>query len=150
MCKILGYTILGNGMLTIAKQSLDRLRDKIRKITKRNRGASIEVVIAEINKIIPGWVRYFKLARCTHKLEDLDGWIRRKLRCYRLKQLKRTYTIMCELRLLGVPEWQAWICALSGKGWWRKAGMPQTNMAMSNNWLKTKGLISACAMYQTL
>lgn len=137
-------------MLIIAKQSLARLKDKIRKITKRNRGVSIEVVIAEINKIIPGWVRYFGLARCAGKLAGLDGWIRRKLRCYRLKQLKRVYTIMCELRLLGVPEWQAWICALSGKSWWRKAGMPQTSMAMPNSWLKAKGLISAREQYQTL
>jgi len=137
-------------MLVIAKQSLGRIRDKIRAITKRNRGVSIYVVIAEINKITPGWVRYFKLAKCAGKLDDLDGWIRRKLRCYRLKQLKRVYTIMRELRLLGVPEWQAWICALSGKGWWRKAGMPQVNMAISNSWLKAQGLISAREKYLAL
>ena len=64
-------------------------------------------------------------------LTELDGWIRRKLRCVRLKQCKRTKPIMDFLHGLGVPLRNAWLTALSGKGWWRLAGSPSVTHAMT-------------------
>ena len=71
----------------------------------------------------------------------LDGWIRRKLRCYRIKQCKRVFTLQQFLVKLGVKKWQAWIIALSGKGLWRKSGSPQVHQAMNNNWFEEQGLL---------
>ena len=88
----------------------------------RNVGIGLARMIAELNAYTAGWVIYFRNARCQTCLRGLDAWIRRKLRCLRLKHCKRAKAQADFLRSLGVPEWRAWILALSGKGWWRKAG----------------------------
>ena len=64
--------------------------EKIRQITRRNRGVSLAQVIVELNLFLVGWVTYYRYAACRFDLQCLDEWIRRKLRCYRLKQRKRT------------------------------------------------------------
>jgi RNA-directed DNA polymerase len=138
------------GILTIAPSSIDRLKQAIRKITKRNRGTSLDQIIDELRLKLPGWIRYFRLAKMKITLANLDGWIRRKVRCYKLKQLKTPYTMVKFFKVQGVPTWNAWRGALSGKGWWRKAAMPQMNMAMSNEWLKEKGLPSLLEIYLSL
>ncbi len=137
-------------MLIISDKSINRLKDKIRKITRRNRGVSLERVIAELNKIIPGWVHYFGLAKAKSRLRGIDEWLRRKVRCYRLKQLKRTYTKVKALINMGVPEWQAWIFSLSGKGLWRLSSLPQIHQAMNLVWFKEQGLKSLLKQYESL
>ncbi len=134
-------------MLVIAKASIEKVKELIREITRRNKGWSIESVVAELNKRLPGWVRYFQHAQCKTLLRQLDGWIRRKLRCYRLKQLKRAWTIVKAMIAGGVPEWQAWILAVSGKGWWRRSACPQVQMLWGINWFKQIGLISLEEVY---
>ena len=136
--------------MVISYKSIKRLKDKIREITRRNRGVSLEQVIAELNKIIPGWVRYFGLAAAKSCLGDLDAWLRRKVRCYRLKQLKRTYTKVKVLISMGVPEWLAWIFALSGKGLWRLSRTPQIHQAMNLAWFEEQGLESLLKTYMSL
>ena len=58
-------------------------------ITRRNRGVSLEQVIGELNSFLTGWVTYFRHAACKTHLNEMDDWLRRKLRCVRLKQCKR-------------------------------------------------------------
>jgi RNA-directed DNA polymerase len=148
--KFLGYRLLWGGMLAVAPASLRRAKDKIRQITKRNRGVRMEVVIRELNELLTGWVTYFRHARCAKHLTRLDKWIRRKLRCYRLKQRKRAKSIADFLQELGVPEWRAWLLALSGKGWWRKAGSPQACEAMNIEWFNQQGLLQCSQYYKAL
>jgi len=145
--KFLGYRLQNNGRLVIAPQSLERAKDRIREITQRNRPAPFDERIKKLNEFLSGWLMYYRLAECRGKLEELDGWIRRKLRCARLKQCKRTGTIARFLIDCGVPEWRSWIMALSGKGWWRKAGTPQANEAMTKKWFNEQGLISLTGRY---
>jgi len=80
----------------------------------------------------------------------LDGWIRRKLRCVRLKQRRRSKAIADFLRGLGVPEWRARLLAGSGKGWRRLAGSPQAAEAMSLAWFREQGLVAPTARYNLL
>jgi group II intron reverse transcriptase/maturase len=148
--KFLGYTILDSGMITIADQSIFRLKKKVKELTKRNRGVSFEKVISELEPVLRGWFNYFRVAKCKRLLRNLDAWIRRKLRCYRLKQCKRAYTLKRFLRSLGVPNWQSWILALSGKGWWRKSGCPQVHQAMNLKWFKDLGLFNMSINYALL
>ena len=89
-CKFLGHRLLGGGPLGIAPKSLERAKDRIREITRRNRGIGLARMISELNSFVSGWVIYFRHAACRSHLTELDGWIRRKLRCVRLKQCKRT------------------------------------------------------------
>jgi RNA-directed DNA polymerase len=148
--QFLGYRILRDGRLAIAPRSVKRVKRRIRQIMRRNRGISLEQIIGELNSYLTGWVTYFRYAACTSHLRRLDGWIRRKLRCVRLKQRKRAKPIADFLQRLGVPEWNAWILALSGKGWWRKSGAPQAHHAMSTAWFRAQGLVSLSQKYAEL
>jgi RNA-directed DNA polymerase len=141
--KFLGYTIMPDGKMRIADKSIDRFKDKVRMITQRNRGVRFEQVIKELNSLIKGWSEYFKLANTWLKnLRDIDGWIRRKLRCYRLKQCGRKYSIVKLLRSMGCPERKAWNVAMYSQGWWAMAKKPAVNHAMHNKWFIQQGLLS--------
>ena len=140
--KFLGHRLLRDGSLGIAPASLARAKARIRQITKRNRGISLAQMITELNAFTTGWVTYFRHARCKSHLQRLDEWTRRKLRCVQLKHCKRTKAQADFLRSLGVPEWRAWLLALSGKGWWRKALSHQATEAMTLAWFADQGLIT--------
>jgi len=148
--KFLGHRLLAGGRLGIALQSLERAKDRVREITRRNRGISLDRMIDELNSFLTGWVTYFRNAECKKHLQRLDGWIRRRLRCVRLKQRKRAKPIADFLKSLGVPEWRAWLLALSGKGWWCMAGSPQAAEAMTIQWFREQGLVSLTERYAAL
>lgn len=148
--KFLGYTIQWDGNLSIAAKSLERMKDKIRKITKRNRGRSFEQIIFELTPVLRGWLQYFQYARCQKLLQALDEWIRRKLRCYRIKPCKRTITLQRFLESMGVEKWQSWILALSGIGYWRKSNCPQSQQAMGLRWFEELGLYNLTLNYKRL
>ena len=107
----------------------------------------IEQVIAELVPVMRGWLNYFRYARCKSVLKNLDSWIRRKLRCYRLKQCKRVITLQRFLERQGVESWQSWIIALSGKGHWCKSGCPQAHQALNNKWFDAVGRVSKKTPY---
>lgn len=146
----LGHTILEDGRLVIAPKSLVRAKERIKWITRRNRGISFERMITELNRFLTGWVAYFRHACAKTALRIMDGWLRRKLRCVRLKQRKRPKAIADFLMKEGVPERRAWILACSGKGWWRKSGSPQANEAMTIAWFKGMGLVNLTNRFAAL
>jgi len=148
--KFLGYTIYRDGNLGVAKSSLKRFKAKIRSITKRNRGRSLAQIISELNLFLCGWLQYFRLLRSQKLLQNLDAWIRRKLRCYRIKQSKRTISLKRLLHSLGVPNWLSWIIALSGKGLWRKSGSPQVHQAFNLKWFRDQGLYNLSQNHKLL
>jgi len=102
--KFLGYTIMPESKIRIADKSISRFKRKIREITKRNRGMKFTSVIENVNDAMRGWTGYFRLAEVWLPWRELDGWIRRRLRCYRLKQCGRKYTLYKFLRGLGIKE----------------------------------------------
>jgi RNA-directed DNA polymerase len=148
--KFLGYRLLAGGRLAIAPASLERAKGRIREITRRNRGISLERMISELNSFLSGWVTYFRYASAKGHLSRLDEWIRRKLRCMRLKQRKRGRSVTAFLVSLGVPHWRARTLGGSGCGWWRMAGSPPAHEAMSVQWFKEQNLISLTERYLTL
>jgi len=149
--QFLGYRLLRGGRLGISPKSLDRAKDRIRDITRRNRGhVTGRQMVAELNGFLSGWVTYFRFAECKSHLRSLGEWMRRKFRCVILKRLKRPWSIAVFLQKLGVPEWRSWLLALSGKGWWRMAGSPQASEAMSKTWFINQGLLDPLARYEML
>ena len=138
----LGYSILNDGSLGLSKTSESRFKDKIRKLSQRKRGISMPQLISELNCLLRGWLNYFKLARMRKRLRGLSSWLRHRLRCFRLKQCKRAIGIFRFLVKQGLAEWQAWILALSGKGWYRKSGCPQAHQAMNQQWFDEIGLFN--------
>jgi RNA-directed DNA polymerase len=140
-CSFLGHTIGGKGQLRVSKKSKERMRGRLRELTRRNRGRKFEAVVGEVNEYMRGWLEYYRLASAKSWLAETERWLRRKLRCYRLKQCKRRFAIAKFLMKNGLPEWRAWLLAGSGKGWYRMAGTPQASEAMSNKWFAEQGLI---------
>ncbi len=64
--------------------------------------------------------------------------------------MQTSYTLNRFLKSLGVPNWQSWILALSGKGWWRKSGCPQVHQAMNLKWFEALGLFNMSVKYSLL
>ena len=122
--KFLGHRLLSGGRLGIAPKSLERAKDRIREITRRNRGVSLERMIRELNSFLTGWVTYFRHAACKSHLTELDGWIRRKLRCVRLKQCKRAKPIADFLHRQGVSPRRCVADGAVGEGLVATGGQP--------------------------
>jgi len=143
----LGYKILKDGGLGISQESLKRFKEKLRRITRRNKGVSLDQLIHGLNPVLRGWLNYFRLARMKKHLGALESWLRRRIRCFRLKQCKRSIGIVRFLRSRGLPEGRVWYIALSGKGWYRLANSPGANEAMNLAWFDLIGLFSLSASY---
>lgn len=107
-------------------------------------------MIDELNTFFTGWVTYFRHAECRNSLRGMDKWVRRKLRCLRLRQCRFMSPIAAWLMKLGVPKRRAWLLAQSGKGWWRLSGSPGANEGMSAAWFRAVGLVSLAARHEQL
>jgi RNA-directed DNA polymerase len=140
--KFLGHRLLLDGTQTIAPKSLDRARDRVREITRRNRGVSFEQLVKELNSFLTGWVTYFRYAKAQGVLTKMGSWVRHKLRCVRLKQRKRAKSIADFLHGLGVPWHRCWTTAACGKGWWRMAESPAAHDGMNLAWFTAQGLVN--------
>jgi RNA-directed DNA polymerase len=148
--KFLGHRLLLNGKLGISTKSIQRAKEKIRKITSRVRGDSLAKVIVALNSFLIGWIIYYRFAACRYELQCLDEWIRRRLRSLRLKQRKRGKSIARLLQRLGVSPLQAAKIGSSGKGPWRLAQTGQLNAAMSVKWFHQQALQSLVLKYDAL
>ncbi|RZR31205.1 group II intron reverse transcriptase/maturase [Vibrio vulnificus] len=146
----LSHSFKIDGTLLISKSAQAQMKKRVRRITKRNRGRELSVIITELTQYLRGWQHYFKLAIGRSAMQRLDEWIRRRLRCYRLKQRKRRYSIATWLQRQGVTERNAWKLAMSDKGWWHLALSPQVNHAMPIKWFEERGLYSLRDGYESL
>lgn len=146
----LGHSLKIDGAILISKSAQVQMKKRVRKITKRNRGRELQVTITELTQYLRGWQHYFKLAIRKSAMQHLDKWIRRRLRCYRLRQRKRRYSIASWLQRQGVTECNAWKLAMSDKGWWHLARTPQVNHAMPIKWFDELGLYSLRDGYESL
>lgn len=140
--KFLGFTLFADGSVTIANDSIARFKDKVRLITKRNRGVKFETVIRELNQASRGWFHYFKCADFPKPMSHLDSWIRRRLRSYRIKQRKRKFSIKTFLSAHGVSQQSSWSLACSRKGWWRKSLSHAAHQALNLEYFEKIGLFS--------
>ncbi|MEK7993540.1 MAG: group II intron reverse transcriptase/maturase, partial [Planctomycetota bacterium] len=108
--KILGFSFYkrnGEVLIRVANRSLERFRDKLRRLTKRTRSGKLEDVIQNINQYTMGWIAYYRQANTPSVFEGLDSWIRRRLRQMVWKRWKRGTTRYRELVKLGVPRERA-------------------------------------------
>lgn len=143
----LGHSILPGDHLGLSQESESRLRAKLRRLTQRRRGISLTRMVREVNTVLRGWLNYFRHARMKTRLKRLDGWIRRRIRCFCLKQCKRTIGIVRFFLQRGLPSWRAWRTALSGKGWYRLACTPASHEAMNRQWFQSIGLFGLLDNY---
>jgi RNA-directed DNA polymerase len=148
----LGFRIhqIAKARVSIAPESLREAKRTIRRITKRNRGASMRQMLAELGRFTDGWVGYFALARARSVFEALDQWVRRRVRCYQWKQWKTPRTRARALRQVGIGRWLAYGTAYDGPGLWRAAGSPALTRALPNTRLTALGYRCLVDRYDAL
>lgn len=123
----------------VAPKALLALKDRVRGITRRTRGRSLEQVCDALRVYLPGWKAYFHLAETPGVFERLDEWLRHRLRAVQLKQWKRGTTIYRELRARGMSRDGAARVARYGRRWWRSSAMA-IHIALPNTLFDKLGL----------
>ena len=124
--KFLGYCMRpakAGPKLAVAPQALDKLRERVRQLTRRSRGRSLEQVAADLRAYVPGWKAYFQLAQTPTVMQALDRWLRHRLRAVQLAQWKRGPTAYRALRRLGAGQDQALCIAGNLRRWWHTSAI---------------------------
>lgn len=123
--KFLGYALwqTGNGEVRrgVSEKALEAFRQKVRQLTRRNGGRSMEAVVDRLGSYLLGWKGYFGLAQIPRIWRSLDEWIRRRLRVLQLKQWRRGKTIYRELLRLGASLRVAQSVAALSRRWWHNS-----------------------------
>lgn len=142
--KFLGYSMTWHKQprLKVAPESIRRLKAKVRTIFREGRGRSLSQVIKDLNQLLRGWIQYFRLAEVKGIFEELDGWLRRKLRCLLWRQWKRPFTRAKNLMKRGLSKLRALKSAMNGRGAWWNAGASHLNEAFPKSYFDRLGLIS--------
>ena len=142
--KFLGYSVTWHkqAKLKIALTSVNRLKEKVRSLTTGNRSKSVKATINALTPVLRGWISYFRLTEVRGVLEELDGWIKRKLRCLLWRQWKRPGTRTKNLLRAGLSKDRAMISAYNNHGPWWNSGSSHMNQAIKNAWFSRQGLIS--------
>lgn len=127
----------------IAPKALDRMKTKLKELTRRTRGIDARSMVEQVSVYLRGWIGYFGICQTPSVLRDVDSWIRRRLRAVAWKQWKRGTTRYAKLRSYGLPEAQA-ARAAGLRSPWRASKVPEVNAALSNKLWDTLGLIRLC------
>jgi group II intron reverse transcriptase/maturase len=133
--------------IRLAPHSLDRIRHKLRMMTRRHRGEAVDVTIARLNPLIVGWVNYFAIADADAWMRALDSHLRRRLRQKVWKQWKTTHNRYRNLCCLGVSPIDAAGMARSSRGLWRLSATPTLHWALSKAYWLDRGLRSFHQQY---
>ena len=149
-CTFLGYQIGTRGRLVWSDKSERRFKDRVRDITRRNRGHCVEMVIAELTRYVRGWLNYFALSHTYQRVVDLGQWIRRRIRLYYWKQWKQPRTRRRHLLALGISPDEVHMATRSRKGYWRMSHNRLVQQALSNQWLHHNGVPDMRTIWITL
>ena len=137
-----GFYLAAGGRvgLRVAPKAWKRLKMRLKQLTRRSWGVSMEYRLARLNRYIAGWCAYFAVADGRNRFEAIDEWLRRRLPAVRWKQWKRGHTRVRELRALGMPPDRAYQWGMTSKGVWRLAGAGPLQRAMPNSYWHDQGL----------
>ncbi|HAA14196.1 MAG TPA: group II intron reverse transcriptase/maturase [Cytophagales bacterium] len=141
----LGYSFTGgtNPRIRVPSKSIKRLRSKLKRVFRWGKGRNVKKFVAEdLNPVLRGWINYFRLAETKQFTEDLDGWIRRRLRVIIWRQWKRNWRRLKNLMKLGLSEERAVRSAFNGRGPWWNSGASHMNQALNNQYFEKMDLIS--------
>jgi RNA-directed DNA polymerase len=146
----LGYTMTWHRQprLKVSPDSIQRIRGKIRELMWKARGCSLTKVIGELVPLLRGWINYFRLSSVKIAFEELDGWIRRRLRCVIWRHWKKPVTRVKKLTQRGIEKETAYLSAYNGRGAWWNSGASHMNRAFPAKWFAQQGLISLLSQHQ--
>jgi RNA-directed DNA polymerase len=149
--KFLGYSMTSHRQprLKAAGSSVARFKDKVRLLHRQGKGRHLGGFIQqELNPLLRGWATYYRLAEVRGIFEELDAWVRRKLRCAQWRQWKRGRTRMKQLCKLGLDKQRAIQSAFNGRGPWWNAGASHLNAALPAAWFRQRGLVFMTELIQ--
>ena len=142
--KFLGFRItqmMGKTRLGIHPKALERFKKKVRETTSRTRGVSLQWVIGDLNRFMPGWLNYYRIGLSKQLMKELNRWILRRLRAFLWEQWKLPRTKVKNLKKLGVIHRYAVMFGNTRKGAWRSSKHPTMNTALPSKWfIKNHGL----------
>jgi len=123
--KFLGYELwVAKGRevkCAVAHKAVDDFKARIRQLTRRSGGRSMQQVVDRLRSYLLGWKAYFGLAQTPRIWRELDEWLRHRLRAVQLKHWKQPKTVYRELKALGATEDVAKQVAGNGRRWWRNS-----------------------------
>lgn len=140
-CTFLGFTFRRN-KLRWSDRTFADFKHRIKQITGRSRGISMETRLTQLAQYVRGWMAYFGISQYYRPIPELDEWLRRRIRMCYWKQWRLCRTKIANLLKLGVGLRSAIITGVSSKSYWHLARTPATQQGMSNDWLKAQGLVS--------
>ncbi len=140
-CAFLSFTFRGK-KLRWTDAALEDFKHRVRTLTGRSWGVSMDYRMLKLGQYVRGWMGYFGVSQYYRPIPELDDWLRRRLRMCYWKQWRWCRTKIRHLRELGVNLKMAIRHAVSSKSYWHMARTPALQMAMSNAWLKAQGLVS--------
>jgi len=150
--KFLGYSVTAHHdtRIRIAPESVRRLLKHVRELLRQGRGQSLLRTIETLNPVLRGWAAYFRATESKRPLAELDGWVRRRLRCLVWRQWKKPRTRIKRLIALGLGQERAWKSASNGRGPWWNSGASHMHAALPASYFARLGLVSLPATQRRL
>jgi len=150
--KFLGYSFTAHRRpkIRVPAETVQRFRRELKARFRAGRGRNLgRFIREELNPVLRGWIEYFRLAEVNGFAEDLDQWLRHRLRTVLWRQWKRGRTRYRRLRERGLSVDRARKSAYNGRGAWWNAGASHMNEAINNRYLATAGLVSMLGMLKS-
>jgi len=145
--KFLGYSFWvapgGKVRCRVANKAMATFKGRVRKLTRRSGGRSLEQVVERLRSYVLGWKAYFRLADTPGVWKELDKWIRHRMRSIQLRQWRRGKTAYRELMARGAKPEVARRVAGNMRRWWRNSGM-LLNAVLDLSWADQLGIPRLC------
>lgn len=142
----LGFTFR-NKKIVWTEESFKEFQFRIKRYTNRSWGVSMKERLEKLNRYIRGWMNYFGISQFYRPIQDIDNWIRRRIRMCYWKMWRKPRTKIRNLAQLGIPIRLAVMNGISSKSYWRLSKTPAVNAAMSNDWLERQGLVNVKSLW---
>ncbi|MDQ0216902.1 group II intron reverse transcriptase/maturase [Oikeobacillus pervagus] len=151
--KFLGFCLLPtkNGVkIRPHQKAKSTVKQKLKKITKRNRGKSIEVLFVQIKQLMTGWLNYYGIGEMKSFMKEINGWLKRRIRQYIWKQWKKPRTRYRNLIRLGIEEQKAYEWSNTRKGYWRISSSYILHRSLTDEKLALLGYMNISEKYQSI
>jgi RNA-directed DNA polymerase len=139
-CAFLGFQIGARGKTVWTTKAHARFKQRVKEITRRNRGHKVQEVIEELRRYVTGWLNYFGISHTYSQVVGLAEWVRRRVRLYYWKQWKQPRTRRRHLLAFGIPREEVHMATRSRKGYWRMSANSIVQRALTNQWLHEQGV----------
>ncbi|BBO83921.1 group II intron reverse transcriptase/maturase [Desulfosarcina ovata subsp. sediminis] len=141
--KFLGFTFIsmcGQTKIRIHRKTMSRFKERVRELTNRNKGKSLDQIIKELNQYLVGWWNYYRLTEARYVFKSIKVWIIRRLRCLVWKQWKNPRTRVRNLEKLDIAHKDAMLCGNARKKYWRMSKVKWVAFALPPRYFFERGL----------